>query len=246
MSFTWTSCRKLEISLFAVLIANFCCQALGQKQDRMIDRLKIAHISEDFSVTELDSKNWNRAQRVNISSYWSGQAAPRGRGFSAKLLWSDGALYVRFEGPQTEPLVVSDKPDLTKKTLGLWDRDVCEIFIAPDHTKPNKYFEFEVAPTGEWVDLGIEVLPNKRATDWDYVSGMLSVALITKDHIVLALRVPWTAFGRMPKPGEKWRGNLFRCVGKDPNRGYLAWQPTMTKEPAFHVPEKFGTFIFVG
>jgi hypothetical protein len=62
----------------------------------------------------------------------------------------------------------------------------------------------------------------------------------------MALKVPWSAFGRKPRPGDVWLGNLFRCVGKDPNRGYLAWSPTLTKVPNFHVPERFGEFVFVG
>jgi hypothetical protein len=42
--------------------------------------------------------------------------------------------------------VVSDKPQTEKKTMGLWDRDVCEIFIAPDEHAIERYFEFEAAP----------------------------------------------------------------------------------------------------
>lgn len=211
----------------------------------MKDRLMIAHIDGDFKITELENTNWDPAKNVDVKTYWSGKPAPDSRHFAARLLWSDKALYVRFESIQEEPLVVSDKPDLRSKTIGLWDRDVCEIFIASEPTKPNKYFEFEVAPTGEWVDLGIEVLPETRVTDWDYSSGMSSAARIEKRKVVSAIRVEWKGLGRTPKAGDKWRGNLFRCVGRDPDRGYLAWQPTLTKEPAFHVPDKFGWFEFI-
>ena len=54
---------------------------------------------------------------------------------------------------QYDPLVMSDDPNLASKTLGLWDRDVVEIFIAPDVNEPRRYYEFEAAPNGEWVDL---------------------------------------------------------------------------------------------
>ncbi len=208
-------------------------------------RIKIAHVSGDFSINSLDNPAWKKAMDADVGTYWSGVKAPSSRHFSTQLLWSDTALYVRFEANQTEPLVVSDKPDLTKKVKGLWDRDVCEIFIAPDKNERNKYFEFEIAPTGEWIDLGIEVLPEKRVTDWDYSSGMRSSAKIEKDKIVMAIKIDWKAFGRTPKVGDVWLGNLFRCVGNDPTRGYLAWQPTKTKEPAFHVPKAFGEFQFV-
>ncbi|MBK9214460.1 MAG: hypothetical protein IPM59_02485 [Chloracidobacterium sp.] len=97
-------------------------------------------------------------------------------------------MYVRFDAVQGEPLAVSPKPDLSKKVVGLWDRDVCEIFIAPDKNDANKYFEFEIAPTGEWIDLGIEVTPNGRKTDLEYRSGMTSAARIEKGRVVMAIK----------------------------------------------------------
>jgi hypothetical protein len=162
------------------------------------------------------------------------------------MLWSDKALYVRFASKQYEPLVVSDRPDRLRKTVGLWDRDVCEIFIAPDSSHTNKYFEFEVAPTGEWVDVAIEVLEDGRHTNIDYRSGMTAAARIENDRVISAIRVPWQALGLSPSIGERCRGNIYRCVGKDPSRGYLAWQPTFTAEPSFHVPDRFGYFEFAG
>ena len=175
----------------------------------------------------------------------SGEKAPEGRHFRTRLLWSDTALYVRFEANQTEPLVVSEVPNLAMKTRGLWDRDVCEIFLAPNRGEYRKYFEFEIAPNGEWIDLGIHQKPDERITDWDYASGMQSKSMIGKGKVWMAIKIEWKAFGKTPKAGDVWLGNLFRCVGKDPTRGYLAWSPTLTKEPSFHVPEKFGEFEFV-
>lgn len=207
-------------------------------------QLEIKYIAKDFDVKQLDSSVWQRADCVKIGRYWSGEAAPARRAFTVKLLWSDTALYVRFEAMQTEPLVVSEKPDLSKKTLNLWDRDVCEIFIAPDRADRNRYFEFEVAPTGEWIDLGIEVTPAERKTDWDYESNMTSAARVDKDKIVMAMKIPFASLGTTPKAGDVWLGNLFRCVGSGSTRGYLAWSPTMTTEPAFHVPKAFGELHF--
>ncbi len=132
---------------------------------------KIAHIEKDFSVSELDNKLWKQAKEVSIKKYWSGKDAPKDRQFKAKILWSDTAVYVRFEANQNEPLIVSEKANLETKTRGLWDRDVCEIFLAPDKNEPRKYFEFEIAPNGEWIDLGIFQKPDERITDWDYAVG---------------------------------------------------------------------------
>ncbi|MEQ1645295.1 MAG: carbohydrate-binding family 9-like protein [Pyrinomonadaceae bacterium] len=220
--------------------------ATSQNKMASSNRLTISHIAVDFAIDRLDDPAWGGTSQVLVSRYWSGKAAAKGREFSAKLLWSDKALYVRFEASQSEPLVVSEKPDATKKVVGLWDRDVCEVFIAPDTSQKNKYFEFEIAPTGEWIDLAIDAASQKRKTDLEYKSGMTSAARIEKDKVVMAIKIPWEAFGvARPRIGDVWFGNLFRCVGKGKTRGYLAWQPTKTAKPNFHVPEKFGEFEFV-
>jgi hypothetical protein len=207
-------------------------------------QLRIIYNSYDFAISDLTNKSWGKADAVIVKKYWSGKTVPAGRQFTARLLWSRSALYLRFEANQAEPLIVTDKPDLTKKTMSLWDRDVCEIFVAPDVNEPRKYFEFEIAPTGEWVDVALDATSGERKSDWDYRSGMESAVKIEKDRIIMAMKIEWKAFGKTPKAGEVWLGNIFRCVGKDPDRGYLAWSPTMTKNPNFHVPERFGKFIF--
>ncbi len=208
-------------------------------------QVKIRRVEKDFPIVELDSETWNSAEEISIEKYWSGETAPVGRHANTKLLWSETALYIRFEANQTEPLIISEKPNLKTKTRELWNRDVCEIFVAPDKNEPQKYFEFEIAPTGEWIDLRICKLPNgERKTDFDYDSGMKSAAKIEKDKILLAVKVEWEALGKTPKTNDVWRGNLFRCVGSGDTRGYLAWQPTKTEKPNFHVPKAFGEFKF--
>lgn len=206
--------------------------------------LSIAFSEDDFAVTELHNHIWSRANAVAIDLYWSGRIAPAERCFEARLIWSKTSLYVRFDAVQNEPLIVSAQPNLETKTVGLWERDVCEIFIAPDRKEPRKYFEFEAAPTGEWLDLAIDTTGGKRKADWEYKSGMQTAARIQEGRVLIALQIPWAAFGTKPNAGDIWLGNIFRCVGKTPNRGYLAWVPTMTEKPNFHVPSAFGKFEF--
>lgn len=229
----------------SILFVTFSIATLCFSQTKMTNKLKIAHIKNDFSINELENESWGKAKNILINKYWSGENAPDGRHLKAKLLWSKTALYVRFEANQAEPIVISETPNLLTKTKGLWDRDVCEIFIAPNKAEFRKYFEFEIAPNGEWIDLGIYQLPDKRETDWDYNSGMKSAARIEENKVIMAIKVEWKAFGKTPKAGDIWLGNILRAMGSEPNRGYLTWSPTMTKQPNFHVLEKFGEFEFV-
>lgn len=233
------------MKLFTVTFLSFLLSAtLCFSQVKMIDRIKVSQIKDDFSIKELDHQSWKKASEILIDKYWSGEIAPVGRHFKAKLLWTANALYVRFEASQNEPLVISDQPNLKSKTRGLWERDVCEIFLAPKKDEPRRYLEFEIAPNGEWIDLGIYQKPDERITDWDYDSGMQSAARIEKDRVLMAIKIEWKAFGATPKQDDVWLGNIFRCVGAGAARGYLTWQPTLTKEASFHVPERFGAFEF--
>ncbi|MCA1622709.1 MAG: carbohydrate-binding family 9-like protein [Acidobacteria bacterium] len=211
-----------------------------------MNRLKVSYTSRDFSIGDFENDVWQSTEETSLHLYWSGALAETERHAKARLVWSEDGLFARFEGNQRERLIVNSEPNTKEKSIGLWERDVFEIFVSPDSKKFERYFEFEAAPTGEWLDIKIEILPNgERKADFDYNSKMKVVAKILENKVVAAMKIDWRAFGRKPRNGAIWRGNLFRCIGIGKNRGYLAWQPTRTKMPNFHVPEKFGYFEFV-
>jgi len=202
------------------------------------------HIGRSLSEDDFDNLIWDQCQPVRIEHYWSGEPAMASRHAEARVCWSSEALHVRFVGMQQEPLIVSENARTDKKTLGLWDRDVCEIFLAPNSSEPWRYFEFEAAPTGEWVDLGITVKPSGRETDWDFASGFTTAARLKQEQLLVGMRIPWSKAIPKPKAGDEWCVNVFRCVGPEAPERYLAWRPTRTEEPNFHIPEAFGTLRF--
>ncbi|HEX8176303.1 MAG TPA: carbohydrate-binding family 9-like protein [Pyrinomonadaceae bacterium] len=206
--------------------------------------ISVLRVSEEIPAHDFFHAGWERARGVSLTRYWSGEAAPPGRHAEASLVWSSEALSVRFVCRQEEPLVISDAPQTAEKTQGLWERDVCEIFVAPDRDEPMHYFEFEAAPTGEWIDLEIRYRGAERETDWHYRSGMTAAASVEEGRVLIAMRLPWEAFARKPQAGEIWLTNLFRCVGSGEDRGYLTWRPTRTARPNFHVPRAFGLLRF--
>ena len=195
-------------------------------------------------MSDFDHPIWQRCEPIQITQLWSGEPAAPSRYAEARVCWSDYALHVRFICTQQEPLVVAENPVTDKKTLGLWDRDVCEIFVAPDPENPSRYFEFEAAPTGEWVDLGITLKPGGRETDWAFASGLTTAAQIEKDRLLIMMKIPWSEAIPKPEAGEAWRVNLFRCAGPESPSRYLAWRPTRTPEPNYHVAEAFGSLKF--
>jgi hypothetical protein len=196
-----------------------------------------------LTATALDHAEWLRAQPIYITRKWSGDAAPASRHAEARILWTDESLIVRFLCRQEEPLTVSSNPQVHTKTPRLWDRDVCEIFLAPDPKTPERYFEFEASPAGEWVDIAITFTATGRETDFEFQSGMNAAASILPNQTVICMTIPWSTRISKPTSGDRWRVNLFRCVGLGDER-YLAWQPTFTAEPNVHVPEAFGELKF--
>ena len=147
--------------LLAIPLAGFSQKMSGKLQ------FSVKYIASDFAVSDLDNSGWASAKHTLLSRYWDGSDAPLGRRATAEILWSDTTLYIRFVANQNEPLVVAEKPDVSKKAMNLWDRDVVEIFVAPDKNEPRRYFEFEAAPTGEWLDVALDSTGGKRVSDWE-------------------------------------------------------------------------------
>jgi len=121
------------------------------------------------------------------------------------------------------------------------DRDVAEAFLQPYPSRERYYREFEVSPNGMWIDL--DIFPGGLA---DLKSGMQrSVFLNQELHTWAAeLAIPFAALTSHFDPTAIWRANFYRIEGTKEPRAYLAWQPTHTPEPNFHVPSAFGTLRF--
>lgn len=206
----------------------------------------VSYIGENPAFDDWENDFWKICPKVEIKKYWSGESAEDSRKTIVQTAWNENFLLVRFAGKQKEPLNVNSGADLTRKNEKLWERDVFEIFIAPEANDIYRYFEFEAAPTGEWLDLEMRISPaGERQPDFGYNSGMEVSARILEGEVCALMKIGWDAFGKKPETGDVWRGNLFRCIGAGNGRGYLAWQPTETREPDFHVPEKFGCFKFI-
>lgn len=123
----------------------------------------------------------------------------------------------------------------------LWNRDVAEAFLQPDPARAGFYQEFEISPNGMWIDL--DIFPGGRA---DLKSGLQqSVCLDRDSHIWTAeLAIPIRALTRHFDPAMNWKANFFRVEGSKEPRAYMAWQPTHTLQPNFHVPAAFGSLRF--
>jgi hypothetical protein len=165
-----------------------------------------------------------------------------------RAFWTDTDLYLLFTCPYAELNLFLPARNKTPRSH-LWDRDVVEIFLGDDWRNIRHYREFEIAPTGDWIDLAIDL--DRDLHDETWRSGWLTAARIDPQAHVwyAAARIPLASISTSRvRAGTRWRMNLYRTdgLGEDPQRHFMCWQPTCAgKEDPNHVPENFGTLTFV-
>lgn len=199
------------------------------------------HVSEAIPLDAARSVlAWQGAKPISFCSDWQGKNADPGRETQVRVLWSAQYLYLRFECRYRELFLFEDS-DPNGRRDHLWDRDVAEAFLQPDSSRESFYREFEISPNGMWVDL--EIFPGGLA---DLHSGLRrSVALDEKSRTWTAeLAIPMGSLTTKFDSSAIWRANFYRVEGRSEPRAYLAWQPTRTPQPNFHVPSAFGKLRF--
>jgi alpha-galactosidase len=185
---------------------------------------------------------WQSAQSVRFQSDWQGKNPDPALETEVRVLWSPTDLYLRLVCRYRDLFVFEDSEQNGRRDH-LWDRDVTEAFLQPDPSVERRYKEFEVAPNGMWIDLDIS--PSGLA---DLKSGLnRSVHVDAKRKIWTAeLAIPMPSLTTHFDPEKIWRANFYRVEGNAEPRQYMAWQPTHTPQPNFHVPKAFGTLRFAG
>ncbi len=198
--------------------------------------------SAEISLNAADSsREWDSARPIRFSQNWQGQDPDPALETEVRVLWTPATLYLRFECSCREITVFLDS-DSDGRRDRLWDRDVAEAFLQPKPSPGRYYKEFEVAPNGMWIDL--DITPSGLA---DLKSGLTrSVHMDERRHLWVAeLAIPMKAITLNFDPDAVWRVNFYRVEGREEPRQYMAWRPTHTAQPNFHVPQAFGRMRFV-
>jgi alpha-galactosidase len=187
------------------------------------------------------SKAWASANPVRFSENWQGKNPDPGLQTEVRVLWTLATLYLQFVCSYREITVFQDS-DRNGRRDHLWDHDVAEAFLQPKPSPERYYKEFEVAPNGMWIDL--DITPSGLA---DLKSGLTRSVHVDEQRRLWAaeLAIPIKAITPKFNPNEFWRANFYRVEGRTEPRRYMAWQPTHTPKPNFHVPKAFGTMRFV-
>jgi len=199
----------------------------------------------DFALTaDPDAAPWKGVHGIFMENGPKGEAVP-GHRTEVRSRWTRDNVYFLFVCPYQE-LHLHPNPSQTKETNQLWDWDVAEVFIGTDFEHINLYKEFELSPQGEWVDLDIDRDKPHFEGGWTWNAGWTVKARLDRAKKIWygEMCIPIKSVDhRAPKPGLEMRINFYRCQGSDPNRKYVAWQPT--NAATFHVPEAFGRMRLV-
>ncbi len=200
----------------------------------------------DISKPERKRARWVRFDRNYLGTEQYPEAATE-----AASLWTQDHLYFACRAHYTE-LNTYQGEDAAQERWKLWERDVVEVFVNPRPQHLNQYYEFEVAPNNQWLDLAIDLDRGEEKfpqpewnSDWNHATRVDEKAKI------------WTAEFRIPlrsmkvsriQPGEVWRLNFYRMDGKEEGgkqRHLLSWSPIAPPHFGYHTPQYFGMIRFV-
>ncbi len=204
--------------------------------------------AKDFAVDgDLSKAAWKKAKWVEFDHDPTGKTENPAVKTRVAAIWTDRYIYFAFSG-RYESLNVYQGEDVSKERWELWNRDVVEVFVNPQPERISHYYEFEVAPNNQWIDLEIEKTKTPF-NDAGWNSGFEHATKIDeKNHVWMTeMRIPLTAMGvEKIENGDAWRVNFFRAAGHggDEKRTFLAWS-AIPEGGTFHVPSRFGILRFL-
>jgi len=205
--------------------------------------LRVARVARDFNLKDLNHAAWASAPNQRLEYGTQNYTAYPQSSTLVRALYSGDSLYLRYDAPYTE-LSQFEPARFDSERVGLWDRDVVEAFIGTDLANPKVYYEFEVAPTNEKLDLIIspEIPGIDERLAWN--SGWESFVKVDAAAKVwtTTMRIPLKSMSAAaPAPGVRWRVNIYRIDRA--SRAFLALNPTLTG--SYHIPDRFGWLEFL-
>jgi alpha-galactosidase len=206
------------------------------------------HSPQDFAPDgNLEKSAWKNAKWVKFDHDPFTLKHFPGAETAVASFWTSEYVYFAFRCKYAT-LNTYEGEDPAKERWELWNRDVVEVFANPEPGHVNHYYEFEVAPHNQWIDLEID-LDKTPFNDAKWDSGFEHATRVDASYHV------WTCEMRIPlrsmnvqhlEPGAEWRVNFFRAdgPGNDTKRRFMAWSPIQSAKHSFHAPTSFGVIRF--
>jgi len=203
-----------------------------------------------------DDPAWARAAVAEVvhARPESRTTEPRAR---ARLLYDDERLHGLFEVHDVQVRCVHEGFGAP-----VWKDSCVECFLEP-HPGAG-YCNFEFNAGGSWLvkhitdpvrtptarfrafrDLSPEEVPGVRVAST--LPARIDPAIPGPVDWRLAFSIPFgvlvrAAGARAPRPGDRWRGNFYKCGDDTPAPHWIAWAPVDALD--FHLPRCFGDLVF--
>lgn len=200
---------------------------------------------EDADVPTIDGVGddaaWATATATTYDTDWSGKVWPKSV-TTVRSLWNEHAFYMLWEIAGTSFNTDHSKPvDVEREDL--YNEDCVEIFFTPNPADINHYFEIELGPFGHFFDLDIHHATGGSDEKWSSGAQIKTTQDVPNHKAIIEVAFTSPDMLAALKSGATLPINMFRMEAKSPNREYLAWSPTKTPRPNFHVPAAFGSLI---
>ncbi len=194
------------------------------------------HVDAEMKIDGEVDDAWKTAPIVSFSTDWSG--AETGIETSVRFAWSNNALYTLWELEGADVNADATRP-VDVERAKLYEEDCVELFVGPDPAERTRYFELEVGPLGHILDIAIDRTTKKSDVAWSSRPKIATKIDRAARKVTIEIAVRASDVVSALRPGATLPLALYRMEGKTP-RKYLAWSPTRTPKPNFHVPEAFG------
>lgn len=211
-------------------------------------QLESQYTSEDFTPDgNLQKAVWKEAGWVRFNHDMSGRHTYPQSETKVAARWTTTHLYFAF-WCRYSTLNIYRGEDAAKERWELWERDVVEVFVNPQPGRASHYYEFEVSPNNQWIDLEIDQTKTPfHDAGWNSNFAHATRVDSTNRVWTCEMRIPVASMGvRQVQPGDEWRINFYRADGPGENsqRRFMSWS-TIPEGNSFHVPTRFGLIRFV-
>lgn len=120
-------------------------------------------------------------------------------------------------------------------TPGLWEYDVAELFLAPEHRAC--YAELNLSPNGAWWGC-VFTAPRQRAAHLELPEGCAAIGCVGDQGWSAELRVPWAGLRALGIEPERCRWAVAAVLRRaDGTLRYQCSAPHGDTPPDFHHPD---------
>ena len=240
----------LAAFIFCTLVTTSGGQSQGQDQKYAENMTIVSKQAAGDFVPDGDLKKdvWKTAVPVTFDTSARGNARFPEAETTVSSVWTSHFVYFAYRCKYST-LNIYEGESTEKERWELWNRDVVEVFINPEPARFNHYYEYEVAPNNQWIDLVID-LSKTPFNDAKWDSQFEHATRIDKANRfwTCEMRLPVSTMGvREIVSGAEWRLNFYRAdgPGEDSKRKFLSWSPLPGPKMTFHQPTSFGIIRFL-